>query len=324
MIVPARRILLLTLPLLLASGCFWDNDGGVEPPPPGFSYVPAGSYRMGEPGLFDPYEGTRRVSLRRGFIIAQTELTVHEALPLFNAGRRHGEAALVGDVLYFSETGDRLLALQGHEELLYDAAGDSLALRGGADPGLPLRRVTWYGAAALCDWRNQAEGLPRSYVIQGLEWVCGPGGNPYDAMGWRLPTEAEWEYAARYPDHRQYSWGDRNPDCATCNGRSSPAAPPCEAGPLPVASYSPQGDAYLFLSDLAGNLREWVQDWYGDWIDYEPLVDPVDVNAYDLEKGLRGGSHDGPFEALSGWYRDRAFPDEADGATGLRMVRTWY
>jgi formylglycine-generating enzyme required for sulfatase activity len=133
----------------------------------------------------------------------------------------------------------------------------------------PVYAVTWYGAQAYCR-----------------------------AIGRRLPTEAEWEYAARGTDRRYYPWGNNWSEALARTSRPRGQDP----GPRPVGSF-PAGASPFGLLDMAGNLSEWVNDWYSETIysQYASLPQPI-VNPQGppiaLQKVLRGGNWDAvPFFA---------------------------
>jgi len=92
---------------------------------------------------------------------------------------------------------------------------------------LPVVMVTWFGAEAYCK-----------------------------AVGGRLPTEAEWEYAARGPAGLAYPWGNDPPSCDLANSGN------CNRAPVAVGA-QPKGASWCGAQDLAGNVWEWVGDWYG-------------------------------------------------------------
>lgn len=153
---------------------------------------------------------------------------------------------------------------------------------------LPIYKVTWYGAKAFCE-----------------------------ASGGRLPTEAEWEYAARDTDGRIYPWGNV---WDPLNARTSIPIT-TEVGPFPIDSY-PSGLSPFGLFDMAGNVAEWVSDWY-DPVFYSSadanLPNPTGPTA-GTEKVIRGGSWDAkPFFARS-VHRQSMPPTNSGSWVGFRCA----
>jgi formylglycine-generating enzyme required for sulfatase activity len=131
----------------------------------------------------------------------------------------------------------------------------------------PVSDVTWYGAQAYCQ-----------------------------AIGRRLPTEAEWERAARGPQNNIYPWG--NTFTTDFAKTSRPKVDPSLAGAVAVATY-PSGASYYGMLDMAGNVAEWVSDWYSPTYytqlnqTGQPVLNPPGPPA-GTQKVLRGGSWDTP------------------------------
>jgi serine/threonine-protein kinase len=100
----------------------------------------------------------------------------------------------------------------------------------------PVFNVSWHDARTFCRWLNEMSG----------EVV-------------RLPTEAEWEKAARGVDGRIYPWGNQKPDAALCNFND------LYNGTTRVGKFSPQGDSPFGCTDMAGNVWEWVSSLKADY-----------------------------------------------------------
>jgi formylglycine-generating enzyme required for sulfatase activity len=225
----------------------------------GFVLVPAGSFTMGD-GSSDSYCGSTQypVTLTEDFYLGQTEVTNQQYLELvqwaYDRGYVTATSAAVMDAM--GSTAE-LLVLDGQGcEIAFADGAFSLRNAGyGINPDHPVKQVTWNGAAAYCDWLSLKEGLAPAYDHS--TWRCNDN-DPYRAQGYRLPTDAEWEYAAQYDDERIFPWGNEAPTCdrtdiAGCNNGWTD----------PVASYPAEksfGGNGLY--DMAGNVMEWCNDWH--------------------------------------------------------------
>jgi formylglycine-generating enzyme required for sulfatase activity len=146
----------------------------------------------------------------------------------------------------------------------------------------PVAGITWTLAASYCNWLSRRDGLPPFYQIKYGE-VLGidPG-----ATGYRLPTEAEWEWAARVPPEGEpldFAWGSRYPPRGEAGNFADASASALVAATIdgyrdgyaasaPAASFAPNARG---LHDLGGNVAEWVHDVYAATPVAAPSVDPV-------------------------------------------------
>jgi len=141
-----------------------------------------------------------------------------------------------------------------------------------------------------------------------------------ECAGGMLPSEAEWEYAARSGGRDiDYPWGDQTPSCSYAVMFESDAG--CGTGSTWSVCSKTEGNTKQGLCDMAGNVWEWVQDWYH--ADYSSA--PTDGSAWEEPAGytrvIRGGSLYHQAYQLRATYRNSARPDTVDAAFGFRCLR---
>ncbi len=197
----------------------------------------------------------------------------------------------------------------------------------GGNSDLPVENVTWLQAVEFCNALSSSQGLSPAYTVAGqqVSWDTG-------ASGWRLPTEAEWEYAARAGTSTAFAGGPITQ--LVCNSDPVLAAMGWYCGSdfgggVPATSVVGQLQANdNGLYDMHGNVWEWCWDWYGDYrlldTDGDGVVrDPQGPLTGD-ERVVRGGSWYGGSEACRSASRSFRFPDSTDNTVGLRVVRTLF
>lgn len=191
----------------------------------------------------------------------------------------------------------------------------------GTNPGLfrgddrPVEMVSWYDAVAYCNALSALEGLTPAYRINGtaVEW-------DRSADGYRLPTEAEWEYACRAGTSTPFNTGDNiTAEQANYDGRYPYNGNPPGAyrGRTTAAgSFSPN---QWGLYDMHGNVGEWCWDWYGDYSS-EAQTDPEGPSSGE-GRVLRGGSWIVPGIVSRSAVRLYIPPSIQNSNVGFRLVR---
>jgi formylglycine-generating enzyme len=280
--------------------------------------VPAGVFTMGD-GV--AYCGTQehQVALTRAFYLGQQEVTNQEYLEAVQWAYDHGYVTATTSSVRDNLDGSTQVLLDlGDGDCEIAFGGGTFTLRNaghGINPDHPVKEVTWYGAVRYCDWLSLQGGLPRAYQHSG-NWACN-GGDPYGAHGYRLPTDAEWEYAAQYDDERIYPWGNEAADCSRANFWPEYY---CVGWTSPVGSY-PDAPAALGLSDMAGNVFEWCNDWWVCGLGTTPVTDPTGPVS-GTERVMRGGGWNNEASYQRCAARNSLVPNASDSVDGFRAART--
>ena len=196
---------------------------------------------------------------------------------------------------------------------------------------LPVEQVNWYEAVEFCNRLSEAEGLNKAYIIDKTPGSdsnnnAGDENDPFkylvtlvnDSDGYRLPTEAEWEFACRAGTSAWYSV----PAPAGGNTITKTQANFNSGGPAEAGSYTPNA---LGLYDMHGNVWEWCWDWFDEnYYAGSPMALPKGPNSGQYRVG-RGGSWSSTSAALlRSSCREYFNQGQANNDTGFRVVRSKY
>lgn len=240
--------------------------------------VPAGTFDMGAAEAGDDEQPVHTVTLTRGYWLGVTEVT------------------------------------QAQWALWTDASDTTPSAHRSCD-GCPVEQVSWTDAAQYCNALSVAEGLTPCYGDAGDGVADALAGDLYACEGYRLPTEAEWEYAARAGEATLYPGSD-NADTVGWTDHNAASDTTHEAG-------TRQPNAWGFY-DLAGNAWEWTNDWYdADYYSASPASDPLGPeSAAESGKARRGGSLADPRTDARTTNRSSYVYTETSAVVGFRLART--
>ena len=242
------------------------------PVPAGFALIPAGTFEMGD-------------AINEG---DSDELPVHDVyVSAFYMAQHETTRAQWLEVANWANSND------------YDIHSG-----GGKGANHPVCYVNWYDILKWCNARSQKDGLPLCYTVNGAVFKTGTNSSVtcnFAASGYRLPTEAEWEKAARGGlSGKRYPWGDtishgqanyRGSGTSYGNQGNSGHHPTYNDGSdpysSPVGSFAPNGYG---LYDTSGNMAEYCWDRYGSrYYESSPASDPLGPGS-GAYRVIRGGT----------------------------------
>lgn len=273
---------------------------------PAMVVVPTGTFTMGSPESENGHDANEapahEVQVSKGFAMARSAVTIGQFRDFVrSSGYVPQSQSLGGGSVYDEQSGG----------LRDDASAtwqDDYAGKPGQDR-LPVINVSWNDAKAYADWLSKRSG--KTY---------------------RLPSEAEFEYALRAGSTTRYWWGDGNPtsrveNLTGGNDRSGSGRRWSNAftgykdgywGPAPVMSFAPNP---FGLYDMGGNVSEWVADCWHDNYVRAPRTAEAWVNPGCARRVIRGGSWGSAPNMVRSAYRQGASADLRNARVGFRVVR---
>jgi len=294
---------------------------------PGMVLIPGGEFQMGDHHGAGGYDELPVHSVYvDSFYMDVLEVTNGEYRDYLNGAQDQGLIVVTAGVVYQADGGTSYPYCntnQADSDSRIHWNGSTFTVTAGKDDH-PMLEVSWYGAVACANWRSQQHGRTPCYNLS--TWEC-----DLDGDGYRLPTEAEWEYAARGGEHDpyfKYPWGN---EIDGSNANYHESGDPYETGDGPWTtpcgyfdgSQTPPGidmaNGYG-LYDMAGNVFEWCNDWYGSlYYSSSPYSNPRGPGS-GTNRVHRGGSWSDYTHHLRCAYRGAGTPDFRHSLWGFRLV----
>lgn len=282
---------------------FLDRHGSAPP----LVVIPTGSFMMGAPadenGARASEEPQRRVVIDTGFALGRDDVSVGEFRIFIDDSGYTTDAERTGASSIYDEDTGRMIDRRGitwRNDYLGNPAADDL----------PAIHVSWNDAVAYAQWLSARTG-----------------------KHYRLPSEAEFEYALRAGSRTRYPWGDGNPpraiDNFTGDGDRSPRLRRSWAkafrhyddgywGPAPLGKFPPNA---FGLIDMDGNVSEWVADCWHDNYTRAPADSGAWMNPGCAEHVIRGGSWGSAPDQVRSAYRLSAPSNTRSARVGIRVAR---
>ncbi len=275
---------------------------------PEMIFVKGGSFLMGDTIRDADEKPIHRVTLS-SFYMAKTETTVAQFKAFIDA-TNHLTDAETGDGSYIWDS----LGWHKREDINWRHNE-----RGQLLPNSEYRRavthVTWFDAAHFCNWLSEQEDLKKIYDFQGDTLKI-----DLSANGYRLPTEAEWEYAARASPLEGGKGGEK----ALYAGEGNISDLGWYSGNAGrhVHTVGLKRPNALGIYDLTGNVWEWCHDWYDKnyYAKTRNAENPPGPPSGEY-RSLRGGAWNNSGKHCRVASRSSRYPDFRDGSVGFRVVR---
>jgi formylglycine-generating enzyme required for sulfatase activity len=298
-------------------------------------YVPDDEFEMGD--HFEEGESNElpvHSVLIDAFFMSKFEITNSQYCDYLNDANSLGLIEVRSGVVYASPAGTDPYcdthSADTDSQIDFSDPNFSVREKGGRDMSDdPMVEVSWYGAVAYCNWRSQQEGYQTCYNISDPNWPC-----DFSKHGYRLATEAEWEYAARGGlSGKRFPWNDPNISHSEANYYAAPGSYPYDENP--TSGYHPDWNDEIYpytsvvgsfwpngygLYDMAGNVWEWCNDWLD--------LTYYDTSPYDNPEGPASGTY--RIHSGGGWLNDTyrcriadrygSRPHNRGGHFGFRIV----
>jgi formylglycine-generating enzyme required for sulfatase activity len=201
------------------------------------------------------------------------------------------------------------------QKLYEEVTGKNPSLAKGKD--LPVENVSWFDAIEFCNMLSAREGYDLCYSGTGNAIVC-----DWNANGYRLPTEAEWEYACKATSTSDFYNGNLTyENCIELDYDLNKIAWYCTNSKYSTHEVGKKESNFFGLNDMSGNVWEWCWDWL-DSYSSAPATDPKNTksNLYG-NRVFRGGSWKNYANHCRSSHRDSAYPYRTDSSVGFRVVR---